>query len=217
MNLNDFIAALTPEEKARFDAIAEACGQPDANFKTLTKTFQQFAVQVHARLGLENNPGAFWGPLWGQAKRQFTPKKADPTARPMSELAGKLPYPLGLKVRHNLEEARLREAGEPAPQYAFNLCATMGILVRMSAIIAIGSQTPDWSQMPSNWLATHAGGPSPPWPSHGPPVFSHAEWHSWHAWSPQSWSSQLHWQLSWHIMHWSPPCGAPPCGSPPCG
>ena len=139
MNLNDFIAALTPEEKARFDTIAEACGQPDANFETLTKTFQQFAVQVHARLRLESNPAAFWGPLWGQAKRQFTPKKADPTARPMSELAGKLPYPLGLKVRHNLEEARNREAGEPAPQYAFNLCATMGILVRMSAIIAIQS------------------------------------------------------------------------------
>ena len=45
-------------------------------------------------------------------------------------------------------------------------------------------------------------------PSHGPSGTSQAEWQSWHAWSPQPWSSQEHWQLSWHKAHWSPPPGS---------
>jgi hypothetical protein len=139
MKLEAFIKLLNAEEKSRYDEIVVACGRSETDHKALQKDFQHFAIQVHARLSLEDNPAKFWGPLWGEVKRAHQPKKVDASAQPLPELAARLPYPLGLKVRQNIEERNLREAGEPVPQYAFNLCATMGILVRLAAMLTIQS------------------------------------------------------------------------------
>lgn len=135
---NDLIAraeaALTDAERPRWEALRTALAQPDANPDALRPDFFAWGAALATRLGLKH-PGALWGQLQSAAR-----SKAAATAvrtPPMNELASTLPYPLGMKLREHLQLQRAAEEGAPAAQLPFQICAVMGVLVRLSALIAI--------------------------------------------------------------------------------
>jgi hypothetical protein len=59
--------------------------------------------------------------------------------RPLSDLVQQLPYPLALKLSLLLTDHERRVAGEDTPRFGYDLCATAGLLIRMTAAIAIQS------------------------------------------------------------------------------
>lgn len=61
------------------------------------------------------------------------------TRRTVEELVPRLPYPLAMAMQTLLADAARRQAGEYLPQFPFQLTAATGLLVRMTAVIAIQS------------------------------------------------------------------------------
>lgn len=67
---------------------------------------------------------------------------SQPTPTPsLRDLSARLPYPLGLKVGQLLRAERRREEGGPEPQFPFEICAMMGLLVRLSALVGVQAYT----------------------------------------------------------------------------
>ena len=132
LSLEKFTTALSAEEQATFEQFQEDLAAPDADHKAIRDRFFAWAGPTIARLG-----GTHAGDVWGQFHGQFAPKQRKAEVRPLTNLAERLPYPLGFKVRELLQARHRRAEGEHEPQYPFQLCATMGVLVRLAALISI--------------------------------------------------------------------------------
>jgi hypothetical protein len=132
LSLADFEAGLSAEEAEAFAQIKTRLGAPDADTKAIRDQFFAWATPIVSRLG-----GDHPGTLWPQIERQFAPRQRKAEVRPLTDLAERLPYPLGFKVRELLHARRRRDEGESEPQYPFELCAVMGVLVRLAALITI--------------------------------------------------------------------------------
>ena len=127
-----FAEAISAAEKAQLQAIIAQMNAPGADQNATRLAFFAFASPVLSRLG-----GGDPRPLWGALKRQHQPAKRDVQRVPFAELAERLPYPLGFKLRELLQAEQRMAEGEAEPQFAFELCAVMGVLVRLAALITI--------------------------------------------------------------------------------
>ena len=125
-------AALTDEERAVYDDLVAQLQIPGANVRAIQSQFFAWAGPVVSRIG-EKHPGKTWGMLM----RKKVAKKQPPAVRPLPEIADVLPYPLGLRLRQLLLANRRRQEGESEPQFPFEVCAVMGVVVRLSALILI--------------------------------------------------------------------------------
>ena len=128
---SDFEAALTSEERQVLAAIVRQLKDPAVDREQPRVSFFALAATVVSRIG-----GGSPGPLWGALKKQHQQTR-EATGVPWSELPDALPYPLGLKLRLFMQAGKRLDAGESEPQFAFELCAVMGVLVRMAALVAI--------------------------------------------------------------------------------
>ena len=130
LSLEEFIAALTPEEAQEWRAVELDLQSEDGDPEATRLRFFELAAAVTERLGVRH-PGSLFGAI--KARHAKRPPKAQD--RPAVELADLLPYPLGVKTRAVLGGS----TGEaPAsPQHPFEVCALMGLLVRMSALLAM--------------------------------------------------------------------------------
>ena len=132
LSFDDFVAGLSPEEAEAFEQYKADLAAPDCDENAVRGRFFAWAGPIVSRLG-GGHPGA----LWGQVKGRFAPKKRKAEVRPLPDLAERLPYPLGFKIRELLQSQRRQSEGEAEPQYPFELCAVMGVLVRLSALITL--------------------------------------------------------------------------------
>jgi hypothetical protein len=131
--LEDFLKILNDEEKARIDNIAMLAKEGRTAESALRESFFTLATPIVNRIG-GKHPGSLWGAF--KAKYLKTVEKGN-SHLPLKDLAQKLPYPLGMKLNEILQAEKRRNEGQPEPQFAFEICALMGILVRMTALILI--------------------------------------------------------------------------------
>ena len=129
---SDFEAALTDEERVAVDEIIQRAVDPSVDQNEVKLQFFAMATPVMARLG-----GGHPGSVWAALNKQHQPKQRNVQLMPFAELADGLPYPLGFKLRGFLKAADRLDDGEPEPQFAFELCAVMGVVVRLAALISI--------------------------------------------------------------------------------
>ena len=132
LTLEAFVEALTPDEHAAWERIIAALADPSTERAAVTGAWFALANPVVARLGRGN---AGW--LYGAARRAHAPARRDASRVPLTELARSLPYPLGFKLDGLLRAQQRREEGEPEAQFPFELCALMGLLVRVSALVGV--------------------------------------------------------------------------------
>jgi hypothetical protein len=132
LTLERFEAEFNAQEQEALAGIVRDLVDPTLDQDQVRLRFFAMANQVLARLD-SDDPGR----LWGLLKGKYQPKQRDVRLVPFDELAGSLPYPLGFKLRGLLQAAQRLDEGEQEPQFAFELCAVMGVLVRLSALITI--------------------------------------------------------------------------------
>jgi hypothetical protein len=132
LDLAAFEQALDPGEAAAYASFQEAFKAEGADHGAIRRDFFTWAGPVVSRLG-GGHPGAIWG-IFSKKNR---PKKEKVEIRPLPELANRLPYPLGFKVREVLQARHRLQEGESEPQYPFMLCAVTGVLLRFAALISI--------------------------------------------------------------------------------
>jgi len=131
--LMDFLDALNEDDRARFDEIAKKAEEGKTSENDLRERFFTLAGPVVERIGAKHP-----GPIWGAFKTKYIQvTKEGEIHLPLEDLAKNLPYPLGMKLKDVLLAQKRREEGLPEPQFAFELCSLMGILVRMAALILI--------------------------------------------------------------------------------
>lgn len=135
MEIDQFIAALSDDERASYEALAEEAAAPGADPKALRSRLARLAVAAQKRLGEKPTPG----PIIDAFSERHLPKQLVASEVPLARLAEALPYPLGLKVKLLLAERERREAGEPTPQIPYELCAVAGLTLRVAAAIGIQS------------------------------------------------------------------------------
>lgn len=131
LDWNSFEAALTTAERDALAAIVRQLQDPSADREQVRVAFFSLAATVVSRIG-HGAPG----PLWGELKKQHQSAR-EAVGVPWGELPDALPYPLGLKLRELLHAGARLDGGEAEPQLAFELCAVMGVLVRMAALVTI--------------------------------------------------------------------------------
>ena len=85
------------------------------------------------RLGEQPNPG----PIIGEFSKAYLAVTQKHEALPLEELSRRFPYPLGYTLKTFLDDQKLFESGENVPQFAYDCCTVMGLLVRISATIGI--------------------------------------------------------------------------------
>ena len=130
-SVETFMAALTPEEAVRWKAFRVALTSPETDLKAVEADFVVWAEPIVRRLG-----GGSVGAVWNPFKVRYSPEQ--PTeVQPLAELADRFPYPLGLKLSEVVRASRRRAEGEPEPQFAFEICATFGVLLRFAALVVI--------------------------------------------------------------------------------
>ena len=131
--MEDFLDALKENERTRLDEIIKEAEGGKTPENDLRERFFTFAGPVVMRIGAKHP-----GPIWGAFKAKYIQvAKEGEIHLPLEDLAKSLPYPLGMKLKDVLLAQKRREEGQPEPQFAFELCALMGILVRMAALILI--------------------------------------------------------------------------------
>ena len=129
LDLKSFETALTAAERDTLAAIIQQLQDASVEREQVRLAFFTLAAAVISRLG-HGAPG----PLWGELKKQHRSAR-EAVGVPWAELPDALPYPLGLKLREFLHAGARFDAGEAEPQLAFELCAVMGVLVRMAALV----------------------------------------------------------------------------------
>ena len=130
--LDAFLNALTPEQRAVLDALIARIADPESVIDAVKEEFFTFALPLVDQVG-QTHPG----PLWGDLLKTHRVGKRDVQRVPFGELAGALPYPLGFKMRALLRAERRIEEGVDEPQFDFELCSVMGVLVRLAALICV--------------------------------------------------------------------------------
>lgn len=129
--VDHFVNALTTDQRVVFDDLVTRLNSGSESEAEIRGLFFQFAAPMASDLGI--HPGQLWGAL----KKQHQPKPEAVQLLPFADLANSLPYPLGYKLNALLQaEVRIQD-GEREPQFAFEMCSVMGLLVRMAAMIAI--------------------------------------------------------------------------------
>ena len=135
MELKDFVAQLQPEERATYSTlVAEAEGSP-VSTAGLRRRLARLVMRVQERSGEDPNPG----PLIRAFLGQHLARIAAVGDVPLSELVQQFPYPLALKLNLLLTDHERQLAGEGLPRFPYDLCVTMGLLVRLAALIGIQS------------------------------------------------------------------------------
>ena len=133
MKLDEFSSQLEESEKFEYASLVSEAQTEGADPKTIRGKLARLASSVLKRLGEQPNPGPIIGEF---SKAYFTmPKKQE--ALPFDELCRRFPYPLSYELKRFLDEKKLFDSGENAPQYAYDCCAVMGLLVRLAATIGI--------------------------------------------------------------------------------
>ena len=131
--LDDLLDALNEAERGQFEKIAKLAKEGKESENDLRETFFDLAGLVLKKTKT-NHPG----PLWGAFKSKYlqATRKSEKQV-PLEDLVKSLPYPLGMKLKEVLLSQARREEGDTEPQFAFEICSLMGIVVRLAALILI--------------------------------------------------------------------------------
>ena len=132
MTLEEFETRMTDKQRAAYEALVMEGKSEDADRQAVMSRLAQLAGQV-----LQGADKKFTGALLGAVRQSFSSPRRTTPEKTIDELAGRLPYPLGLKLRTLLKSAQRREDGEAEPQFPYDVCSVMGVLVRLLALISI--------------------------------------------------------------------------------
>ncbi len=133
----DFLSLLNEDEKSKLNKCFELNAQKD---KSAFSTFTNLVNEVYVRNGQDAPPQNLMGRLWGMVKPQQKKKTVvEEELKPLGDVVRELPFPLGLKASEFSHLHRMRQEGEEDPQFAFNLCATLSVILRLISLISIQS------------------------------------------------------------------------------
>ena len=133
MDLDTFISCLTAQERSVLDTLlSDLPGLQDRRRGELARHISSVLAREGA---LPQSPG----PLIEAIVARFAPVAVETLSLSLEEQVARLPYPLAMAVQTLLADAERRQAGAQLPQFPFQLTAVMGLLVRMTAVIAIES------------------------------------------------------------------------------
>jgi len=134
MKLAQFVDKLTVGQSAFYRTLLEKAMADNANVKDIMSDLSRLAGQV-----LKATEKKSMNFIMGEFRSQHLAKRPVTQKATIEELAQRLPYPLGLKLRALLRSARRKEEGEAEPQFAWDVCSVMGLVVRLLALIGIQS------------------------------------------------------------------------------
>ena len=134
MNLEQLIENLPADELATYQNLVEQA-QQGADSKAVRGQLAKLTISVLKRLGEKPNPG----PIIGQFSKQYFAAPKKPEVVPIEDLVRQFPYPLSFKLKNVLDDKARYQSGEDVPQYGYDCCAVMGLLVRIAAAIGIQS------------------------------------------------------------------------------
>jgi hypothetical protein len=133
MKLDEFAGQLEKKEKSEYEALVTEAQAEGADSKLIRGKLARLASSVLKRIGEQPNPG----PIIAEFSKAYLSMPQKQEALPLTELSVKLPYPLGYELKSFLDDKKLFDSGENVPQFAYVLCAVMGLLVRLAATIGI--------------------------------------------------------------------------------
>ena len=129
VGIDELVAILDEGERAAWQAIEGEIGS------NVYPRVAELLARVRDRLAGFDDATA--GQLVGELRRREAARRPPPAVPVFADLAVAMPYPLGLKLLEVQRAQRLRDEGTPDPQEPFLVAATMGVLVRMAALLAI--------------------------------------------------------------------------------
>ena len=133
MKLDEFAGQLEKNEKSEYEALVAEAQAEGAEPKSIRGKLARLGSSVLNRIGEQPNPG----PIIAEFSKAYLSMPQKQEALPLTELSLKFPYPLGYELKSFLDDKKLFDSGENAPQFAYVLCAVMGLLVRLAATIGI--------------------------------------------------------------------------------
>ena len=133
MKLDEFAGQLEKNEKSEYEALVAEAQAEGVDSKLIRGKLARLGSSVLKRIGEQPNPG----PIIAEFSKAYLSMPQKQEALPLTELSVKLPYPLGYELKSFLDDKKLFDSGENVPQFAYDLCAVMGLLVRLAATIGI--------------------------------------------------------------------------------
>jgi hypothetical protein len=133
MKLDEFTGQLEKNEKSEYEALVSEAQKEGADLKSIRGRLARLASLVLKRKEENRNPG----PIIAEFSKAYLSMPQKQEALPLAELSLKFPFPLGFKLKSFLDEKKHFDSGESSPQFAYNLCTVMGLLVRLAATIGI--------------------------------------------------------------------------------
>ena len=121
------------KRKVRIRNISSRSKSEGADPKQLRGRLARLATSVLKRLEKQPNPGS----IIGEFSKTYLAVTQKHEALPLEELSRRFPYPLGYTLKSFLDDQKLFESGENVPQFPYDCCTVMGLLVRISATIGI--------------------------------------------------------------------------------
>ena len=137
MKLDEFAGQLEKNEKSEYEALVAETQAEGADPKSIRGKLARLTSSVLKRTGEQPNPG----PIIAEFSKAYLSMPQKQEALPLTELSVKLPYPLGYELKSFLDEKKLFDSGENVPQFAYVLCAVMGLLASSAVFLAKGAWT----------------------------------------------------------------------------
>ena len=146
MKFSEFIISLTDEETSIYQELVSPSRVGGANLKSIRGDFARFAVGVLGGRGENINITE----IIRGFNEQFAVEQDPNNDLSLAQLCELFPYPLNFKTQALIRDSKRRDEGENVPQFAYDICSLMGLVIRLNAVIviknfAIGSKGKDYS------------------------------------------------------------------------
>ena len=135
MTFEEFIDSLKNDELKIYKELISRLDGTNENQKAIRSNFAQFAIDV---LKSRNIAPDIKFIISGFSQK-FITNQTNKSFLTVEQLIAFLPYPISHKTQTLVNDSKRRDAGENVPQFAYDLCSLMGLIIRFNAVITIKS------------------------------------------------------------------------------
>lgn len=135
MTFEEFINSLKNDERKTYQDLISRLDGTNESQKNIRSNFAQFAINVLKSRGVA--PDVKF--IVGGFTQNFITKQAKKSSLTTEQLISFLPYPISHKAQSLVNDSKRRDDGENVPQFAYDICSLMGLIIRFNAVITIKS------------------------------------------------------------------------------
>lgn len=135
MTFEEFINSLKKDERKIYQDFISRLDNTKESQKTIRSNFAQFAINVLKSRGVAPDIKI----IVAGFTQNFITKQAKISSLTTEQLISFLPYPISHKTQSLVNDSKRRDDGENIPQFAYDICSLMGLIIRFNAVITIKS------------------------------------------------------------------------------